>query len=43
MARAAWAVRMAPWNIALRSAGISRSTHAATTARQPSPSMACVK
>jgi hypothetical protein len=43
MARTAWAVRMAPWNSAVRSAGISRGTHAATTAGQPSSSMACVK
>src|SRR6266851_2291811 len=43
MARTAWAVRMAPWNSAVRSAGISRGTHVATTAGQPSPSMACVK
>jgi hypothetical protein len=34
---------MAPWNSAVRSAGISRRTHVATTAGQPSPLMACAK
>jgi len=34
---------MAPWNSAVRSAGISRGTQVATTAGQPSWSMACVK
>jgi hypothetical protein len=34
---------MAPWNSAVRSAGISRGTHVTTTAGQPSSSMACEK